>query len=328
MDAPRFVHEHEDFAALVDGAARHVGIAVALVEKDYWVTHTLWALQQSGLEIWFKGGTSLSKGFGLIERFSEDLDLKVTAGSAEGIHDPSSWKSKKKGAIAARKAFFEAIAAFVDVPGCRLELDDFAPEDMALTAEIRVVVPSGVVAALAYPNRPYVLLELGTARVDPAVQRDLTSWVHDHLHRLQLAAHFLDNRPRAVRCLHPWVTAMEKLDAIKRRWGREEFEPAGFVRHFDDLASIIRRTSSDDLPPSFDSLTALAAAVGVALDATHPAFNQDADIERHALLQQAYDAIGPMFWGARPTLNETLAELRRWLGHFDGASVGSAHSSP
>jgi predicted nucleotidyltransferase component of viral defense system len=36
----------------------------------------LWALHTQGLEVWFKGGTSLSKGVGLIERFSEDIDLK------------------------------------------------------------------------------------------------------------------------------------------------------------------------------------------------------------------------------------------------------------
>jgi len=41
-----------------------------MVEKDYWVTHTLWAIHEQGFEVWFKGGTSLWKGFGLIDRFS------------------------------------------------------------------------------------------------------------------------------------------------------------------------------------------------------------------------------------------------------------------
>lgn len=68
-----FVHEDPDFRELLGIVARDTGIAAALVEKDYWVTHTLWALHETGLELWFKGGTSLSKGFGLIQRFSEDL---------------------------------------------------------------------------------------------------------------------------------------------------------------------------------------------------------------------------------------------------------------
>lgn len=41
-----------------------------------------WAILAQGFEVWFKGGTSLSKGFGLIERFSEDLDLKIEPGSS------------------------------------------------------------------------------------------------------------------------------------------------------------------------------------------------------------------------------------------------------
>ena len=69
----KFIHEDKEFRALVNIVSRQTGIAAALVEKDYWVTHMLWGLHQTGLAIWFKGGTSLSKGFGLIHRFSEDI---------------------------------------------------------------------------------------------------------------------------------------------------------------------------------------------------------------------------------------------------------------
>ena len=65
----KFVHEDEDFPALIATVAASRKILPALVEKDYWVTHTLWALHQTGLDIWFKGGTALSKGYGIIERF-------------------------------------------------------------------------------------------------------------------------------------------------------------------------------------------------------------------------------------------------------------------
>ena len=80
-----FVHDDADFDALLQIVAQTRGLGVALVEKDYWVTHTLWALHAQGFEVWFKGGTSLSKGFGLIERFSEDLDLKPCACSAQSV---------------------------------------------------------------------------------------------------------------------------------------------------------------------------------------------------------------------------------------------------
>ena len=75
-----FVHEDAEFDDLLRIVAGRRGLAIGLVEKDYWVTHALWALHAEGFDVWFKGGTSLSKGFGLIERFSEDLDLKVEPG--------------------------------------------------------------------------------------------------------------------------------------------------------------------------------------------------------------------------------------------------------
>ncbi|MCP3166243.1 hypothetical protein [Myxococcus qinghaiensis] len=55
-----FVHEDEEFDALLRIVAEKRHLSLALVEKDYWVTHTRWALYEAGFEVWFKGGTSLS----------------------------------------------------------------------------------------------------------------------------------------------------------------------------------------------------------------------------------------------------------------------------
>lgn len=60
----RFIHDEPDFRDLLQVVAVQRTLAGVLVEKDYWVTHTLWALHEQGLDVWFKGGTSLSKGFG------------------------------------------------------------------------------------------------------------------------------------------------------------------------------------------------------------------------------------------------------------------------
>ena len=61
--------------------AARLGTTVQNVEKDFWVCWTLDALfnglQPGGPRLLFKGGTSLSKGYGLIERFSEDIDITV-----------------------------------------------------------------------------------------------------------------------------------------------------------------------------------------------------------------------------------------------------------
>lgn len=63
------------------GAATRLGTAVQNVEKDFWVCWTLDALfnglAPGGPRLLFKGGTSLSKAFGLISRLSEDIDITV-----------------------------------------------------------------------------------------------------------------------------------------------------------------------------------------------------------------------------------------------------------
>ena len=48
-----------------------------LVEKDYWIMHCLYGLNELGLKYELKGGTSLSKGYGIINRFSEDIDIRI-----------------------------------------------------------------------------------------------------------------------------------------------------------------------------------------------------------------------------------------------------------
>ena len=62
-------------------AANRLGTTVQKIEKDFWVCWTLNALfhelEAGGPRLLFKGGTSLSKGYGLIARFSEDIDVTV-----------------------------------------------------------------------------------------------------------------------------------------------------------------------------------------------------------------------------------------------------------
>ena len=71
--------EHPEFEQAVLRATEHFrdrGLRPAIVEKDYYVTEALRIIAANlGEKIVFKGGTSLSKGWNLIERFSEDVDL-------------------------------------------------------------------------------------------------------------------------------------------------------------------------------------------------------------------------------------------------------------
>ncbi len=65
-----------DFEGAIDAASGLLGLSPAFVEKDYWVTQALRSLHHHypGAFV-LKGGTSLSKGYQLIERFSEDVDI-------------------------------------------------------------------------------------------------------------------------------------------------------------------------------------------------------------------------------------------------------------
>jgi hypothetical protein len=70
--------EHPDFAALLVAAAQTTGLNEQFIEKDYYVTEVLRTVADNyGEKVIFKGGTSLSKGWALIDRFSEDVDLFV-----------------------------------------------------------------------------------------------------------------------------------------------------------------------------------------------------------------------------------------------------------
>ena len=79
MPSDAFLHERSDFKALVETVADSEKINdPALVEKDYWIMHAVFGLKQLGLTFELKGGTSLSKGFGVLHRFSEDIDILIS----------------------------------------------------------------------------------------------------------------------------------------------------------------------------------------------------------------------------------------------------------
>lgn len=71
-----YLHNDKDlFTEVITEANAQTGIAESIIEKDYYVTMILKLLAKSNPDIVFKGGTSLSKCFHLINRFSEDIDI-------------------------------------------------------------------------------------------------------------------------------------------------------------------------------------------------------------------------------------------------------------
>ena len=65
----------ELFRDIISIVSERKNVTTDIVEKDYYVTMILYLLSQKEIEIIFKGGTSLSKAYGVIDRFSEDIDI-------------------------------------------------------------------------------------------------------------------------------------------------------------------------------------------------------------------------------------------------------------
>lgn len=73
----QYLHERKDFLELLRILEQETGIQIQLIEKDYWIMHVLYELKNRGFKFELKGGTSLSKGYQIIHRFSED-DCRTT----------------------------------------------------------------------------------------------------------------------------------------------------------------------------------------------------------------------------------------------------------
>jgi hypothetical protein len=90
--------------------ANRIGAPVGNVEKDFWVCWTLNALYHErpagGPRLLFKGGTSLSKGYDLIKRFSEDIDVTVFR---DDLEEPASVEELEALSNKKRRAKLDAI---------------------------------------------------------------------------------------------------------------------------------------------------------------------------------------------------------------------------
>jgi len=74
------------FTDAVQAASEYLKISPVYIEKDYWITKLLQRLSRSEYKchvVW-KGGTSLSKGYGIIDRFSSDIDIAVLTEGMNG----------------------------------------------------------------------------------------------------------------------------------------------------------------------------------------------------------------------------------------------------
>jgi hypothetical protein len=240
-----FLHNHPQFADLIRIVAAEKGIDPALVEKDYWIMHCLYGLQQLGFTFQLKGGTSLSKGHQIINRFSEDIDILI---EPPADRDVKTGKNHDKPAhIQSRKDFFDWLVQTIKIDGITKVERDTAFDDVPnyRGAGIRLNYESLTEAMDGL--REGVLLEVGFDTVAPNTPKDISSWVYDRA--VASKVDIIDNRAKAVPCYDPGYTFVEKLQTISTKFRKQQSDggdPVGFMRHYYDVYELLQRPEVQD----------------------------------------------------------------------------------
>ena len=228
-----YLHNHPEFLDLIRIVAREKGIAPALVEKDYWIMHGLYGLQQLGLKFELKGGTSLSKGHQIINRFSEDIDIRIEP--PPELHVKTGRNHNKLRHVESRKNFYDWLAKTIRIDGIDKVERDTAFDNKNLTSGgIRLFYNS--VTEPVEGLKSGVLLEAGFDVVTPNTAKDISSWAYDYA--VAKKVDVIDTRAKGVACYDPGYTLVEKLQttSTKLRQQQESGEfPVNFMRHYYDV---------------------------------------------------------------------------------------------
>ncbi len=231
-----YLHNHPDFADLTRIVATEKKIDPALVEKDYWIMHCLYGLQQLGMQFELKGGTSLSKGFGIIGRFSEDIDIRIEPPEERCV--ATGRNQNKPAHMKSRKAFYDWLAETIRIDGISEVVRDTAFDDARYrSGGIRLNYKT--IGAPAVGLKQGILLEVGFDDVTPNLPRDITSWA---LANAATKVEVIDNCAIAVACYHPGYTLVEKLQTISTKFRRQQADgqfPANFMRHYYDVYCLL-----------------------------------------------------------------------------------------
>ncbi len=237
-----YLHERKDFQALLETVAQNEKINdPALVEKDYWIMHSLFGLKTLGLSFELKGGTSLSKGYGVIHRFSEDIDIRIEP--FDDIKVSAGPNHDRPTHIESRKLFFDALKDKIQIAGVKSVDRDTEYDDSKLrNAGLRLRYDSfyGSVQGL----KDGILLEVGFDQTSPHQAVTISSWALEFA--LTSKLDIIDNRAKEVICYNPEYTFVEKLQTVARKF--RQFKESGllgrnFLRHYYDIHQLLDLTA-------------------------------------------------------------------------------------
>lgn len=232
-----FLHQLPDVKELFEVVADERGLLPVIVEKDYWLMHCLWGIQQQGFKFELKGGTSLSKGFGIIERFSEDIDIQIHPES----NDVKTGKNQDKPAqISSRSEFFENITKKLSIQGLSFSRENSFDDTSGKMRSGGIKAEYSSLFSDEASLKEGVILELGFDQTAPYTECDISSWTIDKAHSLKLD--ITDNRAKSIPCYNPEYTFVEKLQTISTKFRQEQENktmPINFLRHYYDVYKLL-----------------------------------------------------------------------------------------
>ena len=313
---------------LFSEAAARLDMTPAVVEKDFWVTWVLdrlFATPKLAQLLMFKGGTSLSKVYGLIERFSEDIDL-ILDWRVLGGDDPLAERSRTRQAEL-NEAINREAQAYIAGP-----LMANLVAALAGIGEYRIGEDDPHVIEVRYPAafadtylRPEVRLEIGP----------LAAWLPHEERRISAyaAQAFPDvfaRRETTVRTIRAERTFWEKATILHQEAHRPEDspQPARYSRHYYDLA---RMAASPVKAAALADRELLASVVAfkqrfyprpwARYDLAMPGSLRLLPGERMlAAVEADYRAMADMIFGAVPNFADIVAQLRALEDEINGSS--------
>ena len=319
-------------------AARRLGLSAGSVEKDLWVCWTLRALfrlPSSGPHLTFKGGTSLSKGWKLIDRFSEDIDIVINReflgfGGADAPEDAPSNKQRGKRLEALMLAAQHHIRDVLG-PALEQEIRRLLPSTDRWKLEPDADDPDAQTLLFHYPPvmgsaayvRPVVKVELGArSDTEPSATPEITPY---------LAEVFPDEVPDSrftVHAVAPERTFWEKAALVHEETYREgsATPKARLARHYYDLWCLITRGVAERAALDtelFDQVAAHRMVFFRRNRDAHASFKPGAlrlvpAEDRRALWRRDYDAMrDSMFFGETPEFAEILAVVSQFEEGFN-----------
>ena len=242
-----YLHNRKDFKTLVEISAAKNNVSTPyLAEKDYWIMHCLHRLSCLGLRLELKGGTSLSKGYGILDRFSEDIDIKIEPDeNVTGLKVYTGKNQNKETHCKSRKNYFDwLVCALKDkINGITSVARDESLDDKKFRNGA-ILLSYRSHFSLVEGIKSGILLEVGFDKTIPNKKKDITSWVFDEGHSV-LGDAITDNRAKNLLCYDPQYTFVEKLQAIVSKYSRYKNSthsgnlPDNFLRHYYDIYCLL-----------------------------------------------------------------------------------------